>query len=316
MYNQLRQSYQWNAMNRGNAVTTRINNILSSGESIKSSEFQDTINQIRNRIKCPIITQILEYEQAGRIVFVATDKVRVPVYMPFILMNTSGHNMVGIVFLNNCDYIREDTGVTLNGRKLKVSMESCYMALRMMELCDSPKLTAPNIIRPAVKIYSHLITEALSRRYNIKLDQTVFNSVIYTSSRFFVGTVMGYLPNENTMENFCLYNCINADLPQIRVIADQFEPKDYIDISTYLTKLASIPELVTRLGKLTVAGFTENCINMFNAPILLALEVFPYFLYNVLSVNETTYVNNYHALKNIVEDEGKKLYATLIASIC
>ena len=55
---------------------------------------------------------------------------------------------------------------------------------------------------------------------------------------------------------------------------------------------------------------------MYDASMLLAMENFNYFMYNIISVNETTYVNNYQMLKNIVGDDGKKIYADLIVSFC
>jgi hypothetical protein len=54
-------------------------------------------------------------------------------------------------------------------------------------------------------------------------------------------------------------------------------------------------------------------VTLYNAPMTLALEVFPYLIYNILSVLQTTYVNNYHMLKNIVGDDGTKLYGYLVS---
>ena len=71
----------------------------------------------------------------------------------------------------------------------------------------------------------------------------------------------------------------------------------------------TIDELHKRLAKLNITNFLESFINMYDASMLLGLEVFSYLLYNIISVNESTYVNNYQLLKNIVGEEGKKLYA-------
>ena len=77
----------------------------------------------------------------------------------------------------------------------------------------------------------------------------------------------------------------------------------------------SIEELQKRLGKLTVSNFLESCINMYDASMMLGLEIFSYFFWNVISVNESTYVNNYQVLKNIVGDDGRKLYADIISTV-
>jgi hypothetical protein len=51
---------------------------------------------------------------------------------------------------------------------------------------------------------------------------------------------------------------------------------------------------------------------MYDASALLALEAFPYFLYNVMSVTNGAYINNQYVLEDIVEHNGAKMYADLI----
>jgi hypothetical protein len=132
-------------------------------------------------------------------------------------------------------------------------------------------------------------------------------------SRYFIGTVMGYNPDTATMENFCMYNCNNPNLASVRVVNDQFVPEDFRDISTFITKLVSIPELKGRIGKLNVSSFVQMYVNLYNAPMTLALENFSYLMYNIISVLNITYVNNYHMLKNIIGEDGSKLYSQLVA---
>ena len=60
----------------------------------------------------------------------------------------------------------------------------------------------------------------------------------------------------------------------------------------------------------------ESYINIYDASMLLALENFSYFNYNIISVLNSTYVNNYHILKQIVGKDGQSLYAALITGVC
>jgi hypothetical protein len=115
------------------------------------------------------------------------------------------------------------------------------------------------------------------------------------------------------MENFCLYELKNADLNSIRVVNDRFEVADFENIGTFISKLVTVPELQGRIGKMNVNAFVQMFVTLYNAPMTLALEVFPYLIYNILSVLQTTYVNNYHMLKNIVGDDGTKLYGYLVS---
>ena len=97
-------------------------------------------------------------------------------------------------------------------------------------------------------------------------------------------------------------------------IIDQFTDEDFEHIGTFISKVSKVPELQKRLGSITVSNFIESYINMYDSTMLFALEVFPYFLYNIIAVNDSTYSNNYQSLKNIVGDDGKKIYADLVVT--
>lgn len=314
MYANLSNSYQWNMMNQKGFVTDRISDILKNGKQVSPEEVSMALNTIRNRLKSPIITQVLDSLKSGRINMVYAEQIKIPLYLPFIILQPSKSSFAGVIFLNQCECSPGENEYNVDARKLKVSLESCYLALRMIELdtAHNTKLVSPSIIRPATKIYAHTITECINRKYSIKLDQTVFNQVIYMVSRYFIGTVLGYNPDSTTMENFCMYNCMNPDLGSIRIVNDQFNQEDFKNIGTFITKLVSIPELQSRLGKLNVSSFIQMYVNLYNAPMTLALETFSYLVYNIIAVLNTTYINNYHMLKNIIGDDGSKLYAQLI----
>ena len=186
----------------------------------------------------------------------------------------------------------------------------------MFILRNSTKLQSSQLVRPSVKIYSHIVAECLNRKFSIKLDQDTFNTVMYVVSKYFVKTVMGCSVDESVLDSYCLSGCINPNLPILKKTLAEFDDDVYKNIQTVLTALANHPRLKGRLGKLTVGGFTESYINMYDASMLLALENYPYFVFNVLSVNARTYINRYQMLENIVGDDGKKLYGALLTTIC
>lgn len=314
MYASLGGSYQWNLMNQNGAVTNRIAEVLKEDKPVLPEQLATVFSTIRNRVRSPIMNQLMDSIKKGDIVMVFADTVKIPLYLPFIILQSSGH-YTGVVFLDHCECTPGDTEYNVDPRKLKVSLESCYFALRMMEMdsAHSTKLVSPDIIRPASKIYTHSVIECINRKYSIKLDQVVYNQVSFMTSRFFIGTVLGYNPDSSIMENFCLYGLKDPEISTIRVVNDKFKSEDMKDISSFITKLADVPELKGRIGKLNVSSFVQMYVTLYNAPMTLAMEVFPYLVYNVLSVLQTTYVNNYHMLKNIIGDDGNKLYGYLVA---
>ncbi|MCM1219756.1 MAG: hypothetical protein NC548_35185 [Lachnospiraceae bacterium] len=314
MYASLGSSYQWNMMNQNGAVTNRIAEVLKNERAVTPEQLATAFSTIRNRVRSPIMNQLMDAIKKGDIVMVFAETVKIPLYLPFIVLQANG-KYTGVVFLDHCECTPGETEYNVDPRKLKVSLESCYFALRMMAMdsAHSTKLVSPDLIRPATKIYTHSLIECINRKYSIKLDQIIYNQVSFMISRFFIGTVLGYNPDSSIMENFCLYDLKNPEIGIIRIVNDQFTPDDMKNVSTFITKLVDVPELKGRIGKLNVSSLVQMYVSLYNAPMTLALEVFPYLVYNILSVIQTTYVNNYHMLKNIIGDDGNKLYGHLVA---
>ena len=318
MYSPLSNSYEWQILNKDGQATDKVAEALKTGTAVTFEMMPNTFSRLRNRLKSPIMSKITEAVKNGTIQMVYTpQELRIPLYLPFILVNNQNTKLpVGLVFLSNCGCTLDGDEYSCDEYKLKSSLESCFMALKFVELNKSPKLTAVNIVRPASKIYAFMVAECINRKHSIKLDPDTFNQVLFILSRFFIKTVMGATFDDDQLETYCLYNCTNPNLQAIRRVTDQFTDKDYENIATVLTKMASIPQLKNRLGKLTVSNFLESYINIYDAAMLLALENFSYFIYNVISVLNSTYVNNYHVLKQIVGKDGVALYSALITGIC
>ena len=318
MYAQLNQSYQWNRLNQDGRVINKIQKLIRTGEQVTFDRMPTALSVMRNRIKSPIFNKILDAIKDERLVLLYNDPktVKVPNFLPFVLTKISQDGYVAVVFLQLCEANAGDTEILVNERKLKVAMESAYIALQMLDSANAGKLQSANIVKPSSKIYSYIIAECINRKHNIKMDQNVFNTVIYLVSKFFIRTTLGCTSSDEVVENYCMANCKDPNPALIHMIADDFEDKDFEDISTLLTKMIFQPDLAKRIGKMNVSSFTEAYINMYDAAMLLAMENFPYLVFNIISVSETTYINNYYHLKGIVGDEGKKLYATLITTIC
>lgn len=318
MYAQLKQSYQWNMLNEDGKVINKIQSLLKTGEAVTFDRMPTVLSVMRNRVKSPIFNKILDAikDESMVLLFHKETSVKAPGFLPFIIMQ-NGHSYTAVVFMDLCEArLGEGDEILANERKLKVAMESAYIALCMLDDRNRGKLQSANIVRPSSKMYAYTITECINRRHSIKMDQNVFNAVVYLLSKFFIRTTLGSTATDDVVETYCMGNCQNPYPASVHQIADKFEESDFENIATLLSKMNTIPELAPRIGKLNVSNFTESFINMYDIAMLLSLENYPYFVFNILSVVDTTYINNYYHLKNIVGDDGKKLYATLISSIC
>lgn len=324
MYATLNDSYQWSQLNVNGAMNTKIKTILDKGEVISMDRMPTAMLQFKNRIKSPVSSNIINRIEQGSIVMIYSPEVKIPVYLPYIITK-SGSDIKGIIFLNALDPSTNradgsssttDNELFVNANKLKVSLESCYFSLCIREMGNSPKLRSTTIIKSGSKIYSYLLTECINRKHAIKLDETVYNSLLYIFSRYYVGTMIGcrHSMEPETMRNYCLYNCKNTDIISMNKILSEFGDSDFDNIAVLINKIKTVPEFNKRLGDVTVSNFLESYINMYNASMLLGLEVFDYFLYNIISVNDSTYINNYPILKNIVGQDGRKIYSDMVVA--
>ena len=317
MHNQLSNSYQWNMLNQNNRVNLAVQTLIRNGEAVTLDRMPTAASIIRNRMKSPILNKMVDAIADGNLILVFNPgNDQVPAFLPFVTMQQDRHYMA-VIFLNSCGAKLGDADeIFIDERKLKVSMESAFLTLRMLDYVNEGKLQSANIVKPSSKMYTYMITECINRKHSIKMDQSIFNAIAYMVSRFFIKIVIGSTSVDDVVDTYCMANCVNPNPGLIHQYLADVEDKDYENISTLITKMVSIPQLQSRIGKMTVSNFTESYINMYDAAALLAMETYPYLVFNILSVIDTTYANNYFHLKNIVGDDGKKLYATLISTLC
>ena len=317
MHAKLSDSFIWHHLNGDGTLVDKMMTIIKEGEHVKGDRIPTALLAFKNRLKSPLTNKILEELNDGGIELLYHPDIKFPLYMPFFLMAQGPHSVKGYVVINNMDTSNNGSEITLDARKMKVALEACYMAISMHRLGESVKLRGTTMIKSGSKIYSSIVTECINRKHAIKMDVNVYNSLLYLSSKFFIVNILGANNlQEETLRNYCLYNCKQPDYTYIRRIDDQFEDEDYADISKFIGKISNIPEFRNRLGNLTVGGYIQSYINSFDSSMLLSMENFNYLMYNIIAVNESTFINNYTVLKNIVSDDGRKLYSDIVVSIC
>lgn len=317
MHAKLSDSFIWHHLNGDGTITDKMTQIIKEGEHVKGDRIPTALLAFKNRLKSPLTNKILEELNDGSIELLFKSDIKFPLYMPFFLMSTGPHSVKGYVVINNMDTTDNGNEITLDARKLKVALEACMIAISINRLGESVKLRGTTMIKSGSKIYSSVMTECINRKHAIKMDVNVYNSLLYLSSKFFIVNTLGVKNlQEETLRNYCLYNCKQPDYSFIRRVDEQFLDEDYEDISKFIGKIANTPEFRNRLGNLTVGGYIQNYINTFDSSMLLAMENFNYLMYNIIAVNESTFINNYTVLKNIIGDDGRKIYSDIVVSIC
>ena len=267
MYALLRDSYEWNQLNSSGGLTNKIKDVLADGKRIYLSDIPGTIFTIKNRIKPLLTTKMIQAIEDGKLQLYYAPMVKIPVYLPFIVTQPAPNTFTGIVFLNNlAPSMNEGGELLLDAKQFAVALEACYISVCICEMGNSSKLRSNALLRSGSTIYSSIIVECLNRKHSIKMDQSLHKAIIYLTSRYYIGTMLGFMKSmdEQTMQSYCLYNCKGGDYSEIKKYVDDFTEEDFKDIGALLNAIKKHPLFEKPLGNLTVTNFLESYINMYN----------------------------------------------------
>jgi hypothetical protein len=230
--------------------------------------------------------------------------------MPFFLTKNAQGKVVSVVLVDTYGKMDKETKyVNVDAKKLYCMMEAAHLARTYY--FHSQELAKRNVvITSGSSIYANMFARVLNKKYALNVDKTKYHKVLFLASKFYLINILGLSDGEMAV-NYAMKNCIGGNPYILREVNDLMNEEDFKDISLFIKALTR-QELGLGLGDLTVRGFLEQFITMYDHSALLSLEYFPYFLYNVLSVTNGAYINNQYVLEDIIEKHGPKLYADVI----
>lgn len=309
-YKSLEDTFIYKFMNHGNVMSNNILKILNSGLQLKSSHIEEQLLRIKKNFKYPLKYKILEeFENEDIILMYSPKNVSIVSSIPFFLTKNNSGRVVAVVVVDLFSTFDEKNNVIdIDAKKLYTLMEGAYFA-KMYFQFTKQIVTRSTVIKNGSEIYSAIITRVLNKKYALNLDKNKLNNVIYLTSKFYLVNVLGLEDNEMT-KNYALANCTNANPFTLEEVDKSFNPDGFKDFGSFIKALDD-KDMNLKLKDLQVRTFLEAFINMYDATMLLALESFPYFLFNILSVNNGAYFNNQYILEDIVDIKGAKIYADL-----
>ena len=110
-----------------------------------------------------------------------------------------------------------------------------------------------------------------------------------------------------SLDNYAYNNCRNPNKMMIDQISMDFNKECFDDLSKLLQSIASHPSIAPYVKNLTVRGFLDRTMIMYNPSILLAFESLPYFLGNINSVFMGAFLNNQRMLEPLVDKRATTL---------
>lgn len=298
-------------MNKDDVLSTSILAILQNGIRLTKDNLEESFVTINKNFKYSLKLKVMEAVENGIINLVySPPKVRIPTALPFFLTKDSTGRVIAFVVVDLYGRMDEESGsVTIDAKKLYTIMESALLAVAYHN--HTREISKRSIvITSGASIYSNMFTRVLNKKYALNVDKGKMQKVLFLAGKFYMINVLGLEDNEITL-NYALKNCTNGNVFQLKEINDMIPVESYTDLSTFVQALSSHD---TGFGfkDLTVRGYLELFITMYDGSALFALEIFPYFLYNIMSVVNGAYLNKHHMLEDIVDKDGVRIYTDLL----
>ena len=305
----LESTFIYSHLNRSNGLTQNISGLLTQGITLTKNNLEEAFMIINKNFKFPLKYRVMSAYDNGEILLKFSEKSKLPTCLPFFLTKTD-RGIVSVVSVDIYGSMDDETGnVKIDPKKLYCMMEAAYLA-KICYLNSKQLASRAAVISHGSNIYSSMFVRVLNKKYALNIDKSKYHKVVMLASKFFMINLLGMEDNDTTF-NYAIKNCPNGNLYTLQEINDAFDSKAYATFDAFIQELAK-PSLGLNFKDLTVRNYLEAFINMFDTSALLALESFPYFLYNVISVTNGAYINNQYILENIVDIHGAKIYADLL----
>lgn len=306
----LNSTFIYNHLNRSNGITDNIAGLLSKGKVITPKQLEEPLMIIMKNFKFPLKFKIMNAVNDGTIQIRYAVGTKLPTCIPFFLMNGPSGKPISVVSVDIYGSYDEDTdSVRIDPKKLYCMLEAAYLA-RLIYIKQKQLVTRSTILSGGSDIYSAMFTKVLNKKYSLNIDKSKMHKVLFLSSKFYLINILGLIDSDMVF-NYAIKNCPNGNLYTLKEINDIVPNNAYDNLETFITALKD-PQLSLGFKDLTVRGYLEAFINMYEASNLLSLESFPYFLYNVISVTNGGYINNQYILEDIVGNTGGKIYNDLL----
>lgn len=310
-FKSLESTFIYRHLNGSGAISNGVMKALKEGQVLSKANMEEAFIIINKNFKFPLKHRVLDEVDKGDIVLLYSPKtVRIPTSMPFFLTKNAQGKVVAVVIVDTYGKMNEENkNVNIDPKKLYCMMEGAYLAKSYY--FHHEEISKRNvIITNGSSIFANMFARVLNKKYALNVDKSKLHKVLFLASKFYLINMLGLKDNEMTA-NYALRNCIGGNPYTLREVNEILTEEDYKDLSTFLQALTR-PELGIGLGDLSVRGYLEQYINMYDASALLALEYFPYFVYNVVAVTNGAYINNQYILEDIVEKNGPKMYTDLV----
>lgn len=298
------QSYLFStALNKNDAMNKLIKELLTKGQDVSQENIEEQLMLINKKIKNTLKTKVMKYYESGRIVLKYSEEAKMPSAMPFFLIQTST-GIIAIISLATFSNKLQNGDLTIDYKKLYTLLETAYIGILYNQ---SAKIFSVNsvVMHKASVMYANMVYGAINRKFNIGIDRRKSDMIMFFASKFFLINVLAKdLNSIEIINNIAKSNCKTITPIELSDIDDDFPLQAYRDINVFIDQLSK----TCVIHNLNTRSFLSAYMQMFGESTLLGLELFQYFMFNIVSAINGAFLNNQYMFESIIEKDGPKLY--------
>lgn len=286
-------------------------NLLNNGFTVTKEQIAEPLMLINKNFKYPLKHDVIKDFENGKIILKYSQTAKLPTCMPFFLTKISGQVVAVVSTDMYGSYDKDTDSIKIDPKKLYCLMEGAYFA-KLIYFNSEKVSVRSSLYSYGSEIYSGMFTRVLNKKYALNVDKTKMHKVIMLSSKFFMLNVLGVEHDSDMIFNYAIKNCKNGNIYILKEANAAVSDEAFKSFDTFIKELSENKQLGLNFKDLTVRGYLESFINMYDSSAMLSLESFPYFVYTVNNVVNGSYINNQYILEDIIGNSGAKLYNELV----
>lgn len=274
------------------------NSIIITEDYIKEQILQLS----RTRIS-PMCEKVLTAYRDGKLVLLYSKGDVVPEMMPFFATKT--HDGIKVyIFVNRYGTISKNT-LNSEEKYLNISMKDLYALLQgayISYICSTNpvKITKSlSLMKTSSYIFTYMFLRILNKEYSISMDQTLYNRVIYSISKYYLKVVWG-CDNSDIINAYAKANIKNMmiDPNDIELVSKLFDDANITDLKSLIDFLKT---LSPRMNSINLRYIIQCYIVSYKAPALFGIEALQYFLFTIQSTLVGSYIVNAGLILDVIK---------------
>lgn len=313
----LSDSYIYGLFNNDLAMTKRIAEAVKNSLVIDSSYIQEQIIQIKRTRMSPLVENVLKAYEDGTIILLYSKLVKIPRFIPFVVLKMGDKNKV-VIFVNNYGTIT-DSGVVNGGKSLTVPMKDLYVLMEGAYLAWSyynypvKFQRSIGLMKLTNNIYTTMVLNILNKEYGLSMNPDLFNTVSFCISRFYLERIWE-LDNKDLIFNYAIQTCTNmANRSALSITNDEYTQAGVNSVDKLIEFIKNISP---RLDALNTRYFTECYINLYKDVSLLSMDTLPYFIFTLCATYCGSFIVNQPKLSDIIKNtKGSNIFYSELSKL-